>query len=189
VGIPLLGDTPMLHDELMGAKGAFEEAILGIHHLLSTGSKVEIRVVLQGPLMERLPEIARFIFWSVPNVSHVAFMGLEPIGYAKRNAGMLRVHLSQHADRLRSAVRFLSDRGVRTSIYNAPLCVLPPDLRPFARRSISDWKQTYIEACDGCQMKAECSGFFEWISPSWLDPAVGPIQQGSKESRYAAHSS
>jgi hypothetical protein len=46
------------------------------------------------------------------------------------------------------------------SIYNHQLCLLPPELWPFARKSITDWKQAYPPACDTCSQRAACGGVF-----------------------------
>lgn len=174
-GVPLLGDTPRMHDHLMGASGSFGEAILGIHHLIAAGNRVEIRVVLQAPLMDRLAEIARFIAWSVPGVAHVAFMGLEPMGYAQKHYQELHVNVSEHVGVLEKAVMMLAGRGIPVSLYNLPLCILPSALRVFARQSISDWKQKYLDGCKTCGLKSECGGFFEWTTAKWLDPAIKPV--------------
>jgi hypothetical protein len=46
------------------------------------------------------------------------------------------------------------------SIYNFQLCILPEKLWPFCRKSISDWKNGYMEECVECVRKNECGGFF-----------------------------
>lgn len=38
---------------------------------------------------------------------------------------------------------------------------VPEDIRCYAQQSISDWKDIYIEKCDGCVLKGQCAGFFE----------------------------
>ncbi|MFZ0851271.1 MAG: hypothetical protein WAO08_18940 [Hyphomicrobiaceae bacterium] len=54
----------------------------------------------------------------------------------------------------------LAAAGVRVSIYNLPLCVVPAPVREFAARSISDWKNGYATECDRCDEKRHCSGLF-----------------------------
>jgi hypothetical protein len=49
---------------------------------------------------------------------------------------------------------------MRVLLYNQQLCVLRRRLWPFAVRSISDWKNTYIPECDGCSVRQQCGGFF-----------------------------
>ena len=50
--------------------------------------------------------------------------------------------------------------GIHTSLYNHPLCLLPEGLWPFARHSISDWKNVYLPQCQGCVRQGQCGGFF-----------------------------
>ena len=50
---------------------------------------------------------------------------------------------------------------MNVSIYNTPLCVLDNSLWKFARKSISDWKQTNLDECKKCSKLDECCGVFE----------------------------
>jgi hypothetical protein len=52
------------------------------------------------------------------------------------------------------------EHGLNVSIYNHQLCVLDRELWPFARKSISDWKNEYLECCGQCAVLDECGGFF-----------------------------
>jgi len=174
-GIPLNAEVARVHDEIMGAPGAFAETMLGIHHLLRAGHKVEIRVILQAGNIDRLPEIARYIFWNMPNVVHVTFMGLEPIGLARKNAAKIRIDVASHVGSLREALGFLESRGIVASLYNIPLCLVDRDLWRFCRKSISDWKSAYLAACAGCGAKTECCGFFDSVTPEWVSTRVARI--------------
>jgi hypothetical protein len=91
-------------------------------------------------------------------------MGLENIGYAPRNMDKLWIDPLDYQDELESAVELLSTRGMRVSIYNHQLCVLRKSLWKFARKSISDWKNIYLDACNGCGVRNECGGFFQWAT-------------------------
>ncbi|MGY4653780.1 hypothetical protein ACVWWN_007576 [Mycobacterium sp. URHB0021] len=53
------------------------------------------------------------------------------------------------------------------SVYNLPLCVLDPIVRPFAVQSISDWKNAYVEECEGCSVRRDCAGFFSTGRPKF----------------------
>jgi His-Xaa-Ser system radical SAM maturase HxsC len=160
LGIPLYSDLAHLHDYVVQADGAFDETLRGILNLKRHGVRVEIRAVLQRPTTERLPHLARFIARNLLFVDHVALMGLEITGFAKANLDRIWIDPADYTGELLSAVRILAQAGIRTSIYNSQLCVLPEELRPFARRSISDWKQEYLPACEGCSVRSECAGFF-----------------------------
>jgi hypothetical protein len=102
-------------------------------------------------------------------------MGMEPIGFALANREALWVDPVDYAAKLQAAVESLLDAGLRVSIYNLPLCVLPPGLWPLARRSISDWKQKYLDECNGCSARESCGGFFGSHSSKWQSRGIHAI--------------
>ncbi|QCI96349.1 MULTISPECIES: His-Xaa-Ser system radical SAM maturase HxsC [unclassified Novosphingobium] len=164
MGIPVYADLAHVHDHVVQADGAFDETIRGILALKASRVRVEIRVVLLAQTVKRLPELARFIARNLLFVDHVALMGLEPTGFARANMASIWADPIDYADQLEEAVRVLSNAGIRTSVYNSQLCVLPASVRPFARRSISDWKQTYLPVCATCEVRNDCAGFFASVT-------------------------
>ena len=164
LGIPLYSDIANEHDYVVQAKDAFDQTVMGLHQLAKWQQRIEIRVVLHAQTVGRLPELAEFIYRNLTFVEHVALMGLENIGYAPRNAGVLWVDPYDYQSQLLRAVSILRERGMRVSIYNHQLCLLKPELWRFARKSISDWKNIYIPECDACGVKSACGGFFKWPS-------------------------
>jgi len=177
-GIPLYGDRYQLHDFVVQSAGAFAETLRGIYSLQDAGQRIEIRIVLLKPVVERLMQLARYIYRNMPFVEHVAFMGIEPIGFAKANRDALWIDPVDFAAELQGSIGYLNDRGVPASIYNLPLCVLPRELRKHARRSISTWKQDYLEVCDACAVKSACGGFFSWVTPEWTSRSIAPVMEG-----------
>ena len=173
--VPPYKGKPVTMRNLMTHTGGFEETLMGLAELASLGARVEIRVVLHALSTPRLPQLAGFIYRRLPFVEHVAFMGLEPMGYAKRNRDRLWIDPMDYATGLSSAVAFLADRGIPTSIYNLPLCVLPPSMWPFARQSISDWKNSFAPECAGCAVRGRCAGFFASAGPAWRSRAISPL--------------
>lgn len=174
--VPLYGDTAQLHDEVVDAPGAFEETLQGLYELGRLGADVEIRVVLHKLTIERLPQLASLIYRRLPFVRHVALMGLEPMGYAKANRERLWIDPADYMAPLADAVFHLDHRGLAASIYNLPLCILPEHLRPFARQSISDWKNNFPTECGPCALKSSCSGFFTSAGPAWRSRSIRPFE-------------
>jgi His-Xaa-Ser system radical SAM maturase HxsC len=164
LGIPLYSDVASEHDFVVQAKDAFDQTIMGLHQLARRAQRIEIRVVLHAKTVDRLPELAEFIYRNLTFVEHVALMGLENIGYAPRNMGVLWADSHDYQDKLHEAVLILRRRSMNVSIYNHQLCVLKPELWKYARKSISDWKNIYIEKCEGCELKDDCGGFFKWAT-------------------------
>jgi len=65
-----------------------------------------------------------------------------------------------YKDILSEAITILNAYGLNASVYNHQLCVINRDVERNYRKSISDWKNEYVEACTPCTRKAECGGFF-----------------------------
>jgi His-Xaa-Ser system radical SAM maturase HxsC len=160
--IPLYADVPWIHDHVVQSETAFVETLRGLRNLALWGQRAEIRIVLQAPTVGRLPQLAEFIQRNLTFVEHIAFMGLEHTGFAVGNLPGLWIDPADYQDELRRAVTLLTNAGMNVSIYNLQLCVLTRSLWPFARRSISDWKNVYDRACDDCAVARECCGFFQW---------------------------
>jgi His-Xaa-Ser system radical SAM maturase HxsC len=164
LGIPLYSDDSTIHDYVVQAKDAFDQTIIGLHQLARYGLRIEIRVVLHGLTVRRLPQLAEYIYRNLTFAEHIALMGLENVGYAPRNMDMLWADPFDYQDELESAVEILSTRGMNVSIYNHQLCVLRKSLWKFARKSISDWKNIYLEECESCGVREQCGGFFAWAT-------------------------
>jgi len=160
VGIPLYSADPTRHDYVVQAKLAFDETIRGILNLKQRGQRVEIRVVLHKQTYEGLPQLAEFIARNLLFVDHVALMGLEMTGFTRANIPALLIDPIEYRNQLSAAVRTLAQVGIRTSIYNLPLCLINSDVEPYYVRSISDWKNEYAVECQPCSRKNECGGFF-----------------------------
>src|SRR5258708_333904 len=161
LGIPVYSDVDSEHDYIVQARGAFEETLLGLQHLGRYGVPVEIRVVLHRQTIPRLIHLAEFLTRNVPFAAHVALMGLEMFGFTPKNLDELWIDPHDYQEALGEAVRTLHGAGMNVSIYNHQLCVLREDLWPFARRSISAWKNVYLPECAPCDVRAQCGGFFQ----------------------------
>jgi len=158
--VPLYADTDTEHDRIVGIPGAFNETIEGLHNLALYGFSIELRVVVLSLNSRRLVRLSEYIYRNLPFVSHVAFMGMETEGLAQANLDTVWVDPYDYQDELREACRYLWRRSVPVSIYNHQLCVLPRDVWPIARQSISAWKNIFLPACEGCSVKPQCAGFF-----------------------------
>lgn len=174
-GIPIYSDSPEVHDYIVQSKGAWEDTLQGLYNLAREKVSIELRIVVQQANVKRLGELASFIFRNLSFADHVAFMGLEPIGFARFNKDTIWVDPSDCSASLTEAVFFLANRGIDVSIYNFPLCTLPRDLWPFGRRSISDWKNIYLPVCDTCEVRNECCGFFSSVGSEWIGRGVKPV--------------
>ncbi|MGD1430850.1 His-Xaa-Ser system radical SAM maturase HxsC [Mycolicibacterium septicum] len=166
-GIPIYSAVDHIHDYVVQAKGAFDQTVLGVLHLKDRGQRVEIRIVLHAVTAPRLRQTCSWIARNLPFVDHVALMGMENTGFAIANDDMLWIDPIDYQEQLKAGVEVLSTAGINTSIYNLPLCVLDPSIRPFAMQSISDWKNSYVEECGSCTARRDCAGFFSTGRPKF----------------------
>lgn len=169
IGIPLHSDYAKDHDLIAGCKGAYNETVQGLYNLASYGACIELRIVVNRQNYQRLFEMSEFIRKNLPFVTWVAFMGMEYIGFAIKNARRIWIEPLDYIEPLQKAIHNMAEWNCRASIYNIPLCLLPIDLHPFAEQSISDWKQLFLKECDECALKDKCCGSFQ----TSIKPYVG----------------
>ena len=160
VGVPFHSDSPIIHDRIAGAENAYNQTLNGLYNLAANDMDIELRVVLTKQNYQRLPQMARFISKNLAFVSTVAFMAMEDIGYTIKNHDLVWLEPEDYIPELRQAVQYLSQLEFDVSLFNLPLCLLPEVLRPFAKQSISDWKNKFLPLCETCTAKSECCGFF-----------------------------
>ncbi|MGF6113643.1 His-Xaa-Ser system radical SAM maturase HxsC [Pseudomonas frederiksbergensis] len=160
IGIPVYSDDPTLHDYIVQAQGAFDETIQGILNLKRLGQRVEIRVVIHKLSVQRLPELCEFIARNLLFVDQVALMGLEMMGFTRANLDELWIDPIEYKDTLSKSVGILAKYGMNVSVYNHQLCLVNPDILPYYKKSISDWKNEFAPECQTCKKQRECGGFF-----------------------------
>jgi His-Xaa-Ser system radical SAM maturase HxsC len=159
--VPIHADVSDVHDHIAQASGAFNETIAGLYNLAALGVETEIRIVLHALSIPRLESLAEWIWRKLPFVRQVAFMGLENMGYVKKNWSLLWIDPIDYSKQLRTSVEHLHRRGIAVSLYNLPYCVLPEELWGFACNSISDHKHIFLPECKSCDVAPQCAGFFQ----------------------------
>jgi His-Xaa-Ser system radical SAM maturase HxsC len=158
--VSLYSDTDTEHDRIVGTPGSFRETVKGLHNLALFRQRVEIRTVIFQNNFQRLPSMAEFIFRNFPFTVHVAFMGMECAGLASTNLDQVWIDPTEYALELKAAVLHLNRRAIPVSIYNLPLCSIPQEVWRFSRKSISTWKNIYLDQCKDCKMRIKCGGVF-----------------------------
>lgn len=174
--VSLHGDTAALAESIMHSHNGWDKAVQGIINLAKLQQQIEIRIVVTKKNAPYIEDIALFIYRNFPFVSHIAFMGQEIIGEALRNYSDIWIEPSEYVALLNRAVMNLHTSGMNVSIYNIPLCILPESCWPFARQSISDWKQCYVPCCESCQRRDACCGFFS-TSGEHLPKGIHALQR------------
>lgn len=160
LGIPLHSDYSGDHDKITGVGGSFNETMRGLYNLARFHMAIELRVVITRQNYKRLPHMVNFIYRNLPFVEYISLMGLEYTGYTIKNKTDIWIEPNKYASELETAVTGLAGWRMNVSVFNLPLCLLKKSIWDYARKSISDWKNTYIECCDSCSAKNDCCGLF-----------------------------
>ena len=158
--VSLHSDIDTLHDDIVGIGGSYGKTQAGIYNLARYGLPIEIRHVISKINHSRLQEFSEHMYRYFPFCQHYAFMALEMCGLAEKNFDEIYIHPRDYEEELRRAVLLLSRRGLAPSVYNVPLCFCHPEIRSYARKSISSWKNDLLGKCASCTKRNDCCGFF-----------------------------
>jgi His-Xaa-Ser system radical SAM maturase HxsC len=158
--VSLHADNDRDHDAIVGMPGSFQKTVKGIINLAKLRAQIELRFVVNLVNASRMTSFGDFVFRNFPFVAHVAFMAMEIRGLAVQNMDAIWIDPADYGETITKAADQLHRTGMATSIYNMPLCLLPQEGWPLARRSISAWKNDFLPICDVCLMKSECAGIF-----------------------------
>lgn len=174
-GVPLYSVSNERHDHIVGKVEAFKTLEKNFGVLLSSGSRVELRTVILKDNYLQLHRMAKFITKHFSWVEVWSLMQLEFAGFAKIDWQTKFVDTSEYQDILWDVHANCRARNVNVNYYNFPLCTLPEAMRPYAPKSISDWKNKYLDCCSECSQLESCAGFFEWYTEEDGFKNVGAI--------------
>lgn len=165
-GIPIYAAQSSVHDQIVAKVGAFDILQRSLPIMGRAGAQIELRTVIMTSNDAHLESLALYIARHLAFAQVWAIMQLENIGYARMNWDHTFQDTSIDFDGVACAIDLASGNGVETTLYNFPLCTVPPQYRRFCVASISDWKQKFLSTCKICLLKSECTGFFEWYPES-----------------------
>jgi His-Xaa-Ser repeat-associated downstream radical SAM protein len=160
IGIPLHSHKKEIHDNITRANGSYIQTVSGIKNLLKYKQLVEIRVVINKLNYLDLVNIAEMISTEFLDCHRVNFMAMEILGNAYINLDEVWVDFEEFKEQLEKACMILLSKGIRSYIYNIPLCYIDKKFWSITKRSITEYKVRYGEECEGCKAKEKCGGFF-----------------------------
>lgn len=161
-GVPMYSADPRRHDAIVGKADAFPRLCASLAVLGLAGAALELRTVVMAQNISGLPQLGDFISRHVPFATTWAIMQMERMGFGRMNWARCFFDNSVDFSDIGAAIDMMRSRGEDVSLYNFPLCTVPPPYRDIAVKSISDWKQKYLACCDRCSLRGQCAGFFEW---------------------------
>lgn len=167
-GIPLYSDASCIHDNIVGAPGAFGQTIRGLYNLASKRAEIELRVVFSKLTYRRLPKLIQYVGRNLPFITRIAIMGIEPMGFCRNNWDKFWIDPDDAREILSDTFLEAKNFGLRVLLYNFQLCCLSQKLRKYACSTISEWKRVYTKECLYCPLKSDCGGFFASQISSYL---------------------
>ncbi|RDP17589.1 His-Xaa-Ser system radical SAM maturase HxsC [Escherichia coli] len=159
-GIPLYSSRSSVHDYLVGSEGAFDETVRGLINAGNSGINIELRIIPTLANYMELDKLIEFAGRVFSNINQISLMGLESIGWARKNWSSIFIEHDSYNEKILSAIGTAQRAGIPLTIFNYPLCHLPERAWGFATQSISDWKNYYPKECDECTQKSSCAGYF-----------------------------
>ncbi|MDO5292355.1 MAG: His-Xaa-Ser system radical SAM maturase HxsC [bacterium] len=160
IEIPMHSHWEARHDLISGDIGSFKQTIKGIKNLHNVGIEVGIRIVVSKLNAYQLSELIDFISLEFPFVHYVNIMGMEVMGNAFKNKDKVWIEYEELKPVLEQTIEKAIRNGIETRLYNFPLCAIGKKYWACYRKSITPSKIRYQEACDACELKSYCGGFF-----------------------------
>jgi len=170
VGIPLYSTSGDVHDYLVNSQGAWSDTIKGLINAGNKGISIELRLIPTQHNFNELSAIIEMALTCFNSISRISIMNLEQTGWAKKNWQDLYLKPECYHEELIKACGLGERFGVEISLFNYPLCHIPDELYKYAKKSISDWKNTYPSLCEYCNIKSDCGGFFTSIRNMEVTP-------------------
>ena len=173
-GVPLYSHQAESHDNIVSKDGAYKRLFESFNHLLSAGSRVELRTVLMKQNVRDLASLSGLISDHLSWIEIWAIMQLENIGYAKMNWKEIFFDNSLDFSAIEQSLTIALSHHINVALYNFPYCTVPRGYQRLAEASISDWKNKFLAVCNNCDKKDLCAGFFEWHNNEDGYRRVGP---------------
>ncbi|MDE4191253.1 His-Xaa-Ser system radical SAM maturase HxsC [Phaeobacter gallaeciensis] len=171
--IPVFADAPEVHDRIVCKAGAFEQLLETFELLSHTSAQIEIRTVVMQSNQAHLAALADFLTTYIPFASQWSIMQMEKIGFGRMNWRREFFDTSTDFAMTARALCIAHGRGLEARLFNFPLCTVPSAYQRYAVASISDWKCKFEDFCEGCGLRDQCGGFFEWYEVESGFEAIG----------------
>jgi len=151
------------HDFITRTKGSFKQTIEGIHNILrlkNDSQKIEIRIIITKFTYKNLDKILAFIKneFNIRQIRDIVLIFLEMEGQAKDNLNIVGITYEEVIKSLPQTVNKWASCFDDLRLYHFPLCVLPPELWPYAWRTLRAEEIMFLPRCNKCFLKKYCLG-------------------------------
>lgn len=175
-GIAIYSHRPEVHDAITQAKGSFQETVQGIKNLLSSGFKVELRILVERPNYRELPETAKYIVKNFSGLERVVFINLKYTGNAFINRRIVFVRYSTAVPFVQRAADILIDSGLEVKLFHFPLCIIAKKYWPLAEGTTKqEIELTLLKKCMPCKVKERCPKIWKSYLPLAGESEFNPI--------------
>jgi hypothetical protein len=124
--ISIQGGTAEAHDASVGAKGAFEQTVLGARRLIEAGQRVKINAVLTVHLLDTVREFAALMIDLRPE--EVGLDTVKPSGAfeeSRESYAALVPRMSSYSAAIRDAMIAMDQAGIVARLTSFPACLAP----------------------------------------------------------------
>lgn len=158
--IPIHGDTAERHDGITQSPGSFRQSMAALRKLKGTCAKIEIRIVGHQLNLPYISDIYRMLADSDLRITTIHLLAMEMTGCAAAGRDRLWVDYDVLCKAAEPGIRYAVKKGINVGLYNFPLCMIPKELWPIAKESITPYKVRYDPKCEACRVKPVCGGMF-----------------------------
>src|SRR4051812_35583768 len=124
--ISIQGGTAEAHDASVGAKGAFEQTVLGARRLIEAGQRVKINAVLTVHLLDTIREFAALMIDLRPE--EIGLDTVKPSSAFDANRetyAELLPRMSSYSAAIRDAMIAMDQAGIIARLTSFPACLAP----------------------------------------------------------------
>jgi len=176
--ISIQGGTAKAHDASVGAKGAFEQTVLGARRLIDAGQRVKINAVLTVHLLDTIGEFGALMIDLRPE--EVGLDTVKPSSAFDANResyAELLPRMSTYSAAIRDAMIAMDQAGIVARLTSFPACLAPGAEHLLSEEAATTqtqqhrgnlvdkqrWKrsmQVKGERCGECAYHATCGGVY-----------------------------
>ena len=190
-----LSDKAKIHDELVGAPGAWKKAMLGLENFKKLKIRIGTNILITKHNYKRLPEIIYYFLGK--GISNFVIIYPMYIGSMRENNLKIGISLTEAKKYFISAIKLMEKAGLKKEILflNVPPCFLKgheslaiglerfntlvtdPSGNKTDLDENADKAKLRISLCRTCSFKKKCSGIDKNYIDAWGRPKFASLEK------------